>query len=49
MKTTNRETIERSIGIIEGASYGASQRVIDALSIAVEMLDTVLNDEEESE
>lgn len=49
MKTTNRETMERAIGIIEGASYCANQRVIDALSVAVEMLDTVLNDEEESE
>ena len=48
MKSANRETMERAIGIIEGASYGASQRVMDALTIAVEMLDTVLNDEEDT-
>ena len=47
MKLNNRETMQRAIGIIEGASYGANQRVQDALVLATEMLDSVLNDEEE--
>ncbi len=47
MKLNNRETMQRAIGIIEGASWGASQRVIDALSVATEMLDAILNDKEE--
>ena len=47
MKLDNRETMQRAIGIIEGASWGAPQRIIDALSVATEMLDAILNDTEE--
>ena len=47
MTINNRETMQRAIGIIEGASYGANSRVQDALITAIEMLDTVLNDEDE--
>jgi hypothetical protein len=47
MKLDNRETMQRAIGIIEGVSWGAPQRVIDALSVAAEMLDAILNDKEE--
>ena len=47
MKFDNRETMQRAIGIIEGASWGAPQRVVDALSVAAEMLDAILNDKEE--
>lgn len=47
MKPDNRETMQRAIGIIEGASYGAGTRVQDALITAVEMLDAILNDKEE--
>jgi hypothetical protein len=46
MKLKNIETMQRAIGIIEGASYGASSSVQDALITAVEMLDTVVNDED---
>ena len=46
MTQNNRETMQRAIGIIEGASYGANSRVQDALITAVEMLDEVLKDEE---
>lgn len=46
MKLNNRETMQRAIGIIEGASFGASSRVQDALAIACDMLDEILNDEE---
>lgn len=49
MKLDNRETMQRAIGIIEGVSWGASQRVIDALSVATEMLDAVLNDKDEEQ
>ena len=47
MKLDNRETMQRAIGIIEGASWGASSRVQDALAVACEMLDAILNDKEE--
>lgn len=47
MKLNNRETMQRALGIIEGASYGASSRVQDALALAAEMLDSILDDEEE--
>lgn len=47
MKHTNRESMQRAIGIIEGASFGASIRVQDALAIAVDLLDDVLNKEED--
>ena len=46
MKAENRETMERAIGIIDGASYGASQKVQDALVLACEILDEVLRKEE---
>ena len=49
MKQSNRETLQRAIGIIEGASYGASERVQDALTLAAELLDAVLIDEEKQE
>ncbi|MBO4979443.1 MAG: hypothetical protein J6D16_03455 [Clostridia bacterium] len=45
MKPENREMIQRAIGIIEGASWGANARVQDALAVAVEMLDGVLKEE----
>lgn len=47
MKLDNRETMQRAIGIIEGASYGAGSRIQDALSLACELLDSVLSDKEE--
>ena len=47
MKLNNRETMQRAVGIIEGASFGANTRVQDALALATELLDSVLNDEEE--
>lgn len=45
MKRNNRETLQRAIGIIEGASYSAKSNVQDALATALEMLDDVLDDE----
>ena len=47
MTAENRETMQRAIGIIEGASYGASQRVQEALVLAEEMLEAVLEKEEQ--
>ena len=49
MTIENRETMQRAIGIIEGASYGANTRVQDALELACEMLDNVLQNEEKIE
>jgi hypothetical protein len=49
MKQDNRETMHRAIGIIEGTMYGAAERIQDALTLAVEMLDNVLSDEEKND
>ena len=49
MKTDNREALCRAAGMIGGASYGASQRVIDALSVAVVLIDAVINDPDEQD
>ncbi len=49
MKATNRENLCRAVGIIEGASYGAAQRVIDAIDLAVNLIDSILDDDEEKE
>ena len=45
MTLKNRETIQRAVGIIEGASWGAKQSVQEALELAIELLDSVLDDE----
>jgi hypothetical protein len=47
MTQENRETMQRAVGIIEGAMYGASERVQDALALATELIDSVLNSEDE--
>ena len=47
MKATNREILCRAVGILEGASYGAAERVIEAISIACELIDSVIDDDEE--
>jgi hypothetical protein len=49
MKQSNRELMERAIGIIEGVSFCVSEKVQDALALAVDMLEKVLNDEEKEE
>lgn len=45
MTTESRETLQRAIGIIEGASFGAGKRVQDALALACDLIDAVLNEE----
>ena len=49
MTQENRETMQRAVGIIEGAMYGASERVQDALALATELIDSVLNSEGKDE
>ena len=49
MTQNNREKLQRAIGIIEGASFGASTEVQDALALACEIIDSILDDEEEQE
>lgn len=46
MKLKNKETMQRAIGIIEGVSWSADQKIADALVAVVEMLDSVLESEE---
>ena len=47
MTQNNREKLQRAIGIIEGASFGASAKVQDALALACDILDSIANDEAE--
>lgn len=49
MTKENRETIQRAIGIIEGASFGAKGATQCALELAQSLLDDVLADEKERE
>ena len=49
MKQRNREKLQRAIGIIEGASFSASEKVQDALALASDILDAILTDEEKQE
>jgi hypothetical protein len=46
MTAENRETVQRALGVLEGAAYGASQRVQEALYNAIETIDAVLAKEE---
>lgn len=46
MTAENREAVQRALGVLEGAAYGASQRVQDALYNAIETIDAVLAKEE---
>ena len=45
MTQDNRETIQRALGILEGVAFGAAERVQDAISLAVEMISNVLDEE----
>ena len=47
MTQENRETMQRAMGIIEGVSFGASDSVQNALALATELIDSVLNSEGE--
>ena len=49
MKLEERITIERAIGLIEGASFAASPEIQQALTVAVQMLDDSVKDIEKSE
>ena len=49
MTQKNRETMQRAVGIIEGAMYGASERVQDALILATELIDSVMDSEVKTE
>lgn len=44
MKLEERITIERAIGLIEGASFAAAPEIQQALCCAVEMLDAAVKD-----
>lgn len=46
MKQKSRETMERAIGIVEGLSWVAEEKMREALEIVCEILDAVMRDEE---
>lgn len=46
MKSENRETVQRAIGVICGIAYVSNTTTSDALMDAVEMLDCVLKKEQ---
>ena len=45
MKLVNISTIERALGIIEGVALVSDKNASDALTCAVEMIDSALDDE----
>ena len=45
MKIENREEMQRAIGIVEGVSFGVKGAAQDALALAIEILDKVLENE----
>lgn len=47
MKQKNKEIIQRALGIVEGVWFLVHQDAKDALSLAVEMIDDALKDEED--
>jgi hypothetical protein len=47
MNQKNRETMQRAIGLVEGVAWASDEKQSDALMAVVEMLDTVMKDEEE--
>ena len=44
MTQDNRDTMQRAIGILEGAYFGAPERIKDAIGTAVDMLEAVLSE-----
>ena len=40
---TNLETVQRAIGIIEGISFACGEKEKDALTLAVDLLDSVMD------
>ena len=46
MNRENIELLQRAVGIIEGVSFTVEPAVRDALDVAREMIDSVLDDEE---
>lgn len=47
MKFENIENMQRAVGILEGASFCAEDKVQTALVSAIDILDAILNDIEE--
>lgn len=47
MTPENRESMNRAIGMIEGAMFGASERVRDVLSLAADYLENILKEDKE--
>lgn len=46
MKQKNKCLMERAIGILDGVSFCSDSKVADALVTAIEMLDSIVEDEE---
>lgn len=49
MEKINREYIQRAIGIIEGVSFGVKSNIQDALAVAINLLESILDDEARAE
>ena len=49
MKQKNKETMERSIGFVEGLSWVGDEKVSNALAALCTMLEGILKDEETEE
>lgn len=48
MTPDNRETMQRAIGLLEGAYYTANGKIREAIAAAIEMFEAILNVEEET-
>lgn len=49
MTRTNVEVLNRAIGMIEGVSFAAPDKLQNALSCVADMLEGILNDPKEEE
>lgn len=47
MTPDNRETMQRAVGLLEGAYYTANGKIREAIAAAIEMFEAILNEEDE--
>ncbi len=48
MIQNDRETMQRAVGILEGAYYSATGKIREAIAAAIEMFEAILNEEEKT-
>ena len=48
MTQNTRETMQRAVGLLEGAYYSANGKIREAIAAAIEMFEAILREEEET-